>query len=77
MVRPWLSPGTQCGNTRAPEASVPASSAQADSTCPDSSEVSPHLGTECCLFMEIAVHELTVLSSGDLTAGGTERKEGA
>lgn len=27
-----------------------------------------YLGTECCLFMEIAMHELTVLPRGDLTA---------
>lgn len=32
-----------------------------------------YLGAECCLFMEIAMHELTVLPSGDLTA--VDRKQ--
>lgn len=32
-----------------------------------------YLGTECCLFMEIAMHELTILPSGDLTA--VDRKQ--
>lgn len=27
-----------------------------------------YLGTECCLFVEIAMHELTILPGGDLTA---------
>lgn len=30
----------------------------------------PYLGAECCLFVEIAVHELTELAGGDLTAAG-------
>lgn len=32
-----------------------------------------YLGAERCLFVEIAVHELTILPSGDLTA--VDRKQ--
>lgn len=32
-----------------------------------------YLGTECCVFMEIAMHELTVLPSGDLAAVDRKR----
>lgn len=35
----------------------------------------PHLGAECGLLVEIAVHELTVFARGDLTAGDREARE--
>lgn len=35
-----------------------------------------HLGAKRGLFVEIPVHEVTVLPRGDLTAGGTERRVG-
>ena len=34
----------------------------------------PHLGAECGLLVEIAVHELTVFARGDLTAGDGEAR---
>lgn len=43
---------------------------------PRAPQAPPHLGAERSLFVEIAVHELTVFPSGDLTAGGMERQGG-
>lgn len=48
----------------APVASIPSF------LCPGPHQAPAHLRAECRLFVEIAVHEFTVLPSGDLTAGG-------
>lgn len=61
-------PGTHLG-----QSPIPAPAAALPSFLRPGPSRRPHLGAECCLFVEIAMHELAVLPSGDLTAGGPGR----
>lgn len=65
-----LGVASACGGERLGPAWVGGPDAVGRATYPSRCRALPHLGAERRLFVEIAMHELTVLPGGDLAARG-------